>query len=136
MKRTPLERKTPMKRTGPITRAGLKELRRTGVIKPKRRRSRQHLRDEYARKYGSEERVQAIKAMPCCVPGCDSTPCDNAHIKGGGMGRKSDWTHIANLCRFHHIARDQVLGSNERFQEVYGISLEAVAAQLAASVKP
>lgn len=143
MKRTSLKRKTELKRTGPITRAGSQELRRNGTTKPKRRRSRQRLREEYARKYGSEERVRKIKAMPCAVPSCNRTPCDNAHTANEGMGRKGSWRTIVPLCSAqpdgfpgHHYIRDSILGSNELFKIEYKVDLENLAAHLAETVQP
>lgn len=64
--------------------------------------NRARKRTEWARVYGSTERVQFIKALPCCVSSCDRRPCENAHAKGGGMGRKADARFVLPLCTKHH----------------------------------
>ena len=81
MKRTPLKRKTALKaKTRP---------------KPKPRSSA-----EFQRVYGSKRRVEFVKHLVCSV--CGATPCENAHTKSGGMGRKADYTTIIPLCRKCH----------------------------------
>lgn len=107
------------------------ELKRKTGLKPKRRKP-----SEYARIYGSRARVEAIKRMRCAVPGCGLGPCHNAHIRNGGMGRKSDWTDIVPLCGRHHFAFDDQLGSVELFDRRFGTDLEALAARLAVEVLP
>ena len=89
---------------------------------------------EWARAYGSVERVEAVRAMRCCVPGCNGLS-ENAHITTGGMGRKADADKVANLCRGHHrTRRDSLhnLGSVEAFRRAHGVDLVAVAERLAA----
>ena len=55
---------------------------------------------EYARCYGSRERVAWIKSLPCME--CGGKPSDPAHTATGGMGRKADASTIAPLCRRCH----------------------------------
>ena len=55
---------------------------------------------EFARCYGSTERVEWVKRQLCYV--CGALPSENAHIVTGGMGRKSDFTNIVPLCVAHH----------------------------------
>lgn len=84
MKRTPLKRKTALKaKTRP------------------RAKPRSNL--EFQRVYGSKRRVEFIKHLPCAV--CGKTPCENAHTKSGGMGRKADYTTIVPLCRKCHATQ-------------------------------
>lgn len=75
-----------MKRKAPIKRSAIKR-------KPRKP-------SEYARIYGSRERVAWIKSLPCME--CGGTPCENAHITTGGMGRKAGADTIVPLCPKHH----------------------------------
>ena len=53
--------------------------------------------------YLSEDRVEWVKSLPCIVPDCMSlSQSENAHIEGGGTGRKADYTKIVPLCPGHH----------------------------------
>lgn len=103
-----------------------------GRIKPKKRKA-----SEFARIYGSKERVEWVKSLSCvgCGRNWDTTcvPIDNAHIETGGMGRKADYDKIVPLCsrlapkfschgRFHRHGRDDL--------EMWaGINLEVAAAE-------
>ena len=68
---------------------------------------------EFARIYGSRERVEWVKTLPCAVASCGLScgPCDgeihNAHTVSGGKGRKADAATVAPLCAKHHAAFDQ-----------------------------
>jgi hypothetical protein len=93
VKRTPLKRKTRL----------------TGTRKPKARKRiapKNRSAIEFQRIYGSKRRVEFVKRMGCCV--CGKTPCENAHIKSGGMGRKADYREIIPLCSAcHHKQHSQ-----------------------------
>lgn len=119
-----------VKRSQPLRRGrGLKP---TGAIKPKKRSA-----SEFQRIYGSRERVEFVKALPCVGCGRDwehtRVPIDNAHIENGGVGRKADYTKIVPLCsrtapkfschdRFHRHGREDL--------EMWaGINLETAAAE-------
>lgn len=118
---------------GPQRKAGVK---RGGRIKPKPRSAA-----EYARIYGSKERVEFVKSLPCVGCGRDwehtRVPIDNAHIENGGTGRKADHTKIVPLCsptapkfschgRFHRHGREDL--------EMWaGINLETAAAETEAA---
>ena len=86
MKRTPLKRKT--------------KLQARKRIKPKGRSN-----VEFQRVYGSKRRVEFVKSLPCMV--CAGKPCENAHIKSGGMGRKADYRQIIPLCKVCHRKQHQ-----------------------------
>lgn len=73
MKRTPLVRRTPVRRSNPKRRA-----------------------TEFARCYGSAERVQWIKLRRCIW--CGATPCANSHIRNGGAGRKGPYWEVLPMC--------------------------------------
>lgn len=70
--------------------------------KPKPANQAARERAEFARVYGSKERVAWVKAQPCV--GCGARPSDNHHTKNGGFGRKGDYTTIVPLCRGCHRA--------------------------------
>jgi hypothetical protein len=92
VKRTPLKRKTRL----------------TSKAKPKpRKRIKAKPRGsiEFQRIYGSKRRVAFVAALPCIV--CHRTPCENAHIISGGMGRKADYTDIVPLCPSCHRLQHQ-----------------------------
>lgn len=99
-------------------------------------RAKKRSASEFRRIYGSRERVKAIKAMPCTVPHCARTPCDNAHLTNGGTGRKADWDTIAPLCRHHHNELDAMQGSVTAFDTIHGTDLWATAKRLAKELKP
>jgi hypothetical protein len=92
VKRTPLKRKTRLTPT--------RKPKARKRIAPKNRSS-----IEFQRIYGSKRRVEFVKAMGCCV--CGKTPCENAHIKSGGMGRKADYRDIIPLCKACHQKQHQ-----------------------------
>lgn len=125
MKRTELKRTTELRR-GP----GPKSRKRMKAVNRKRRAS------EFARAYGSVERVRAMKMRPC--DGCgrlphEDAPNENAHIEGGGAGRKADYFKVVTLCPECHRLW-HYLGSTEAFDEWRGTDLRATAAQLAVEV--
>ena len=67
---------------------------------------------EFARIYGSEDRVRWIASQPCCV--CGSTPSEGHHVRSGGTGRKAHHRWIVPLCRpchirYHHRGRETFL---------------------------
>jgi hypothetical protein len=55
---------------------------------------------EFTRTYGGSERVKWVQSQPCVV--CGVRPCENAHVKGGGAGRKADARWIVSLCHGCH----------------------------------
>jgi hypothetical protein len=108
MKRTPMKRKT-----------------RVRPRNPKRRAS------EFARCYGSKERVAFVKSLPCIVRRSLSfAVCDgeihNHHTKNDGIGRKGPASSIVPLCSRHHELLHE--GGSEAFSDAYGLPLNALAA--------
>lgn len=92
VKRTPFKRKKRL----------------TSKVKPKPRqriKAKPRSSVEFQRVYGSKRRVEFVKRMGCCV--CGKTPCENAHIKSGGMGRKADYRDIIPLCSACHRLQHQ-----------------------------
>lgn len=80
MKRGPLPPRTQAPRRTPV----------------KKRNAKRHTR-EWARAYGSPERVAAINAKPCCWCGLEGYT-ENAHTESGGGSRKANASTIAPLC--------------------------------------
>jgi len=82
---------SPLRRRTPLARSPMKR----GKRKP----------SEFARIYGSKERVAWVKALPCII--CTNRPCENAHTESGGMARKAGYATIVPLCRIHHRMYDE-----------------------------
>jgi hypothetical protein len=74
----------------------------------------------FARAYGGERRVRWIQAQPCIL--CGASPCENAHVKGGGAGRKADARWIVPLCHTHHAQLHTV--GQKSFEAAYGDSYD------------
>jgi hypothetical protein len=89
---------------------------------------------EFRRTYGSKDRVEFVKALPCSVLGCLATPSDNAHITGDGAGRKADADTCIPLCRAHHDEFDaghETFAAKYRFDAVYHAHLTELAWSMA-----
>lgn len=88
-----IQRRTYLERsTKPLTRGPVKSVNRT-------RRNR-----EWLRAFGSAERVEFVRSLPCIAAharDCDGD-VENTHTVGGGMGRRSDAENIVPCCRRHH----------------------------------
>ncbi len=117
-----MKRSRPIKRGGPIARG-----KRPKARNPARQRR------EFARAYGSPERVAWVKGLSCTV--CGITPCDNAHTANGGAGRKADYRTIVPLCsgRFDaegcHAELHRI--GVRTFEETYRINLASAAVNVA-----
>lgn len=115
-----------------------KQLRRKTSLRPKvanHRKTRPKRKpSEFARIYGSTERVEWIQARPCVS--CGRIPSENAHIPSkSGMGRKGDYTNIIPLCTVCHRrlhdwgpAKFSKLGTAHQF----GLDLHFVAMRIEA----
>lgn len=130
-----MKRKKPLRSDPEKTREWQRRSRRNNSLKRSRldRKTRlnpvnaKRRRKEFRRAYGSEARVKWVKAQPCII--CGSTPSDNAHIEGGGAGRKADADKVVPLCHSHHrTAPDSyhALGGKDAFEREHSIDLEAV----------
>ena len=114
MKRSPMpNRRAPLKRTALARKPGSglrrtagrrvvppaagKPLRRTGRVNPLNRERKAR---EWARAYGSRERVAFVQALPCLA--CGARPSEVHHLGNGGMGRKASAEHTVPLCHPHH----------------------------------
>lgn len=89
-----------MIRRSPIKRS-VKPIARKAKVKA---RNPKRQRDNFARVYGSRERVAWVSSMPCVVAHCYNGPCHGHHVRSDGMGRKAHHSAIVPLCAFHHDA--------------------------------
>lgn len=74
---------------------------------------------EFARVYGSPERAEFVKGLPCCA--CGRWPSDNHHTENGGMSRKAGYLTIVPLCGMCHRLLHNV--GKKSFETRYGLSL-------------
>lgn len=103
----PLQRRTPLKRSGRV----------------KARNSQRRVR-EFARAYGSRERLAWVKAQPCCVSG-NLGNIDAAHVRTGGVGRKADACWTVPLAHDLHLLLHQ--HGKATFERAYGVDLDTLA---------
>lgn len=99
--------------------------------------NRDRKRREFARCYGSVERVKRMKRRPCDA--CGRVPTEDAlnetsHIEREGMGRKASWRETVTHCppchrRFHALGCDIDVFDAEK-----GCDTRATAARLAVEV--
>ena len=82
---------------------------------------------EFARAYGSAERVEWIKGLPSVASG--EGPCVNAHVKTGGGSRKADACWIVPLTDFEHRIELHHMGKAD-FNAKYGIDLDTEAQRI------
>ncbi len=76
--------------------------------KPVKRVNVKRKASEFARCYGSRERVKWVKSLGCDM--CGLRPSENAHTVTDGMGRKAGYETIVPLCRLHHQNYDEHRG--------------------------
>jgi hypothetical protein len=110
-------------------------MQRAGI---RRRNAAHHVR-ELERAHGDAEFRAWMKRQPCVV--CGRTPCDAAHLKSGGMGRKDDVGNTVPMCSTqpgysgHHDEYDgrKRAGGKKTFLAKYPqLDLPALAAAIAA----
>jgi hypothetical protein len=93
----------------------------------------------FNRKYGSRERMLAIKAEPCANCGKRGRS-QNAHCppkgKGGGTGYKASWKWVVPLCDECHRIRDEECGSNTAFFARTSLDLTRAAKWFAENFHP
>lgn len=99
-------------------------------IRPKKRDAAQREKDaaKFAREYESVERVEWIKTLPSIASGCG--PCENAHVRNGGTGRKADACWIVPLTKHEHrVELHRTLG-RVAFERKYGVDLDVEAGKI------
>lgn len=109
-------------------------LKRSGWIKRKTRiRPKKRSASEYARIYGSPERVEWMRTQRCLARRTSQSfrvcvgPVEGHHIKNGGTGRKADAKWCVPLCRKHHDFLHNV--GPETFAAMYHLDLQDEARQ-------
>lgn len=117
--RAPKPRKSPKAKPSRLTRSGPPK--RTG--RPKLRNAKRKAK-EFARAYGSKERVEWVKSLPSVV--CGERPCVNAHVRTGGTGRKADAKWIVPMTDVEH-QNYHVVGKRFFEQWAGNIDLDALA---------
>jgi hypothetical protein len=73
-----------------------------------------------------------VKSHGCCVPGCDATSVDFAHLRSAtnaGMSRKPHDIFGVSLCRDHHVEQHSL--GVDAFDRKYDTNLWALAAEFA-----
>jgi hypothetical protein len=73
-----------------------------------------------------------VKSHGCCVPGCDATSVDFAHLRScanTGTGEKPHDIFGVSLCRHHHVEQHGL--GIAAFERKYGVDLWALAAEFA-----
>lgn len=93
--------------------------------KPPNRRNEKRIEREFRRAYHSEERVIFVRSLPCLVSG--KRNCENVHIEGDGMGRKSHFTLIVPLRQTFHRELHDI--GRDAFEAKYGVNLDEAAAK-------
>ncbi len=81
---------------------------------------------EFDRAYGSEARVEWVKRQRCVACGLEGYS-ENAHVSGGGVGRKADAAKIIPLCIWCH-RRQHEMGAGT-FAIRFSLDLRALAAE-------
>ncbi len=66
-----------------------------------RKRNAKRKAKEFERAYGGESRLKFVQSLPCAACGLVGFT-ENAHIAGGGMGRKANYDKTVPLCSFCH----------------------------------
>lgn len=80
-----------------------------------KRRSNAQKNANWARAYGSAERVEWVGLRPCVFchrVGTEERPNQNAHVKNGGTSRKADARWIVPACHGCHGDAHQGLKTN------------------------
>lgn len=110
--------------SGSLSRSG----RPTRQVSMKKRNPKRRV-SEWARAYGSAERVAWVRSLPCLVCGPLSFGASqNAHVGTGGVSRKADARNVVPLCAPHH--RSLHTRGVRSFEDRYGINLETAAERI------
>jgi hypothetical protein len=69
-----------------------------------------------------------VRRHRCCVPACDQSPIECAHVRignDGGMALKPSDRWTVSLCHHHHAEQHRI--GEAAFEQRYGIDLAALA---------
>lgn len=95
---------------------------RTAVAKQNAKRRKK----EFARAYGSTERVAWTKAQPC-IACAAKQQIEVAHTVTGGMGRKANASTTVPLCSWCHAELHR--GGVRSFEQKFNLNLQVSAAE-------
>jgi hypothetical protein len=73
-----------------------------------------------------------VRGHQCCVPGCNETPIECAHVRkgtDGGTGLKPSDTWVISLCGRHHSEQHRI--GEDIFAAKYGLDLMGLAIEFA-----
>ena len=82
----------------------------------------------FIRAYHSPERCAWVKSLPCIISLQVSDEIENVHAKGGGAGRKADYTAIVPMNRYYHQRLHQM--GIQSFEAYYKTDLAAWAKRI------
>lgn len=96
---------------------------------PPKRKNAKRAKSEFARAYGSAERVEWVKAQECVVRGVigHGGTIENVHTMTGGGSRKADARFIVPMCKEHH--RELHTFGKQTFEFKYLVPLDDRAAR-------
>ncbi len=90
-----------------------------------KKRNAKRKKSEFARAYGSEQRVAWVKRQRCIVSGQHSSTVENVHVRGGGGSRKADACWIVPMTAAHHRLLHQQ--GKRTFEAYYKVDLDKAA---------
>ncbi len=100
------------------------------ATKPPKTKNAKRKKSEFARCYGSKERVEFVKGQNCLIAvnyistACCNGSTENAHVVNDGTrgaGRKSGFACIAPLCHRHHAELHDL--GQQLFEATYDLDL-------------
>lgn len=97
----------------------VKQKKRKGVKRENVARSAR----EFTRAFGSAERISFVSQLPSVVSGAG--PCVNAHVRGGGAGRRADARWIVPMTDGEHRMMHQM--GQTTFAKLHHLDLDALA---------
>lgn len=83
-------------------------------------------------RYRSQAHCNFVRSHHCCVPGCDDTLIEVAHVRSGsgaGMGQKPHDYLTVSLCRSHHAEQHRI--GEASFEAKHGIDMRSLASEFA-----
>lgn len=78
---------------------------------------------EWKRAFHSAERADFIQQMPCIVTG--RGPCENVHVKGGGVRRKADYVLVVPMIAEKHREMHRI--GQKTFEALYNLNFAELA---------
>lgn len=95
-------------------------------IRARKKRTAVREREKFAREFGSVERVEFVKTLPCVIGILCQGRMENMHTKGDGGSRRGPHTSIVPACTRHHHQSHN--GGQQTLAAKWGIDWEQEAA--------